>query len=481
MAITVEPVSRIVFSPRSYQRDVRTARKSGKRFFTTVWHRRAGKDKFYMSMILEESQIRKGVYFHVFPSLNQGRRDIWDNIGSDGVKFTDIFPDEMVESRNELEMQVTFKNGSIYQVMGADDRKAIARLRGPNPVGLVYSEYGNMHIEAYTTLSPVLAENKGWAAFAYTPPDVLPICCVTGDPQTNRCRGNHAKLRYENSLNDPDYYCSLKTVDDTRRDGEGEAGGPVIDEEEMARERREHTEHYIMREYYCLFDTPVEGSYYGKRIQAAEIEGRISDDVVWDEKLPVHIAADLGAQKRTMAFGAFQLNGQWINWIDCWSQAGIGLPAYARAIRENNSYSFGRTFFPHDADAHEIGTGKTRKEVWKQLGFRDITVVQKLSPSDGIEVVYSLIPRMRFRRSTCGPLIHALKYYHEEAGHPKHDDTSHFADMVRYAMVGLKEPRQHGTFQPPQKQALTDHDPYARGPRHQRYANSGTTSEGRIW
>src|SRR5258705_3822274 len=170
-------MDRVIFAPRSYQREAQEARRAGCKRFVDVWHRRGGKDKTWLGITLEESQKRVGYYFHVFPSLNQGRRDLWDNIGSDGVPFMKMFPDELIAAngRNELEMQVTFKNGSIWQIMGADDLKSIARLRGPNPIGIVYSEYGNMRIEAWETLSPVLAENGGWAAFIYTPPDVLPI------------------------------------------------------------------------------------------------------------------------------------------------------------------------------------------------------------------------------------------------------------------------------------------------------------------
>jgi phage terminase large subunit len=473
-------MKRVIFAPRSYQFEVQKSRRDGCKRFVEVWHRRAGKDKTWLNIIFEESQKRKGIYYHIFPSLNQGRRDIWDNIGSDGQSFIDAaFPSEFVAGKNELEMQVTFRNGSIYQIMGADDARAIARMRGSNPIGLVYSEYGNMNVAAWDTLSPVLAENGGWAAFIYTPPETLPSCCVTGDPQKNRCRGNHAQLRYELAAGDPSWHCSLRTVDDTLRDGAGESGGRVITADALVEERKEHSEAYIQREFYCKFETPVEGSYYGDLLTAAVQAGRVTY-VPYNSAFPVHLAADLGARKITMAFGAFQVINASIRWLNCWSEIGRGLPEYARAIREGSEYNFGITYFPHDADHHEIGTGKTRVYTWRQLGFRQIHVTQKLDVADGIMVVKRMFPMMWFNEATTGPLRYALKHYHEKNNAPEHDDTSHFADMVRYACVGLKEPKQLAPGQrATQRYADTSRDVFARGPQGAKYATHGEGIFGR--
>jgi phage terminase large subunit len=472
-------MSDVVHAYRSYQREIRDARQRGCNRFCCVFHRRGGKDRTFLGFTAEEMLKRKGTYFHILPSLNQARRDVWDNMGDDGVRFRDIIgPKRLVANYNETEMQITYKMGSIWQLMGADDERAIARLRGPNPVGLVFSEFGDMLIDAWDTLSPVLAENGGWAAFIYTPPKKLPACCVKGDPRENRCRGNHAKHLYTFARGNPSWFCSLKTVDDTRRDADGESGGPVITPEVIAEELVEKGQRHVNREFKCNFDTPVEGSYYGELITQAEKDGRIGF-VPTALASPVHLAWDLGSRAITMAVGAFQLVGQEIRWINAWSEVGRGIPTYVHEIREGNRYTFGRVFVPHDARTHEIGSGKTRVEVLRGLGFRDITVVQKLGPSDGISTAQRLFPRMWFNQATCQPMLNALKVYHEESGHPVHDDSSHYADMFRYACVGIKEPRAsdyaYGTRQ---REALTAHDPFARGPANQRYANSRTANNG---
>src|SRR5574337_1497457 len=156
---------------RSYQRRVLVAKQTGCKRFVERLHRRAGKDRNWLGITLIAAHERIGNYIHVFPALNMGRRDIWDNIVQERrngieypIRMIDMFPDELVESKNETEMQVKFKNGSIWQIMGADDQKSIARLRGPNPIGIVLSEYAFMNPDVWKTLQPVLAENSGWVA-----------------------------------------------------------------------------------------------------------------------------------------------------------------------------------------------------------------------------------------------------------------------------------------------------------------------------
>src|SRR3990170_6958835 len=215
--------SRVHFRYRSYQLRARAARRAGCKRFVQVLHRRAGKDRSWLSITLEAMLERVGVYFHIFPSLNQGRRDLWDNIvldNADGiersVKMISMFPPELVRAVNETEMQITLINGSVWQIMGADSAEAIERLRGPNPLGIVFSEYSFMLSEAWDTLSPVLAENGGWAAFIYTPKDE-----------------SHGFKLYNYAKESPEWFAQLLTIDDTRRDAVGESGGPVISREEI--------------------------------------------------------------------------------------------------------------------------------------------------------------------------------------------------------------------------------------------------------
>src|SRR5436853_2526681 len=236
--------SRELFRLRSYQRKLREARQAGCKRFVCLWHRRTGKDRNALAFTLEEMLRRQGVYFHIYPSLNQGRRDMWQSVVHqryDGVeqaiKMVSMFPSELIVRKDETDMLIELANGSIYQVMGADNEDAVARLRGPNPIGIIFSEYahGDKMKDAWETLSPVLAENNGWALFVYTP----------NGP-------NHGEELAKFARSDPHWFYQELTCEQTKRDALAEAGSPVIPLDEINALRREgQREEFIQQEYYC--------------------------------------------------------------------------------------------------------------------------------------------------------------------------------------------------------------------------------------
>jgi hypothetical protein len=104
-----------------------------------VWHRRAGKDLFAINLVATKVMQRRGLYWHLLPTYKQGRAIVWNGFTKQGRKFLDYFPPEILAGPpNKSEMKVTFKNGSLYQVVGTDD---INSLVGTNPVGCILSEY----------------------------------------------------------------------------------------------------------------------------------------------------------------------------------------------------------------------------------------------------------------------------------------------------------------------------------------------------
>src|SRR5262245_6242461 len=121
---------------RHYQKDVfqhmLIGGLAGKRALE-VWHRRAGKDSTCLNFAALSSQIRVGTVWHMLPTQRQGRKVIWDGIDREGRRMIDqAFPEAMRASVNNTEMQIKFRNGSIYQVVGSDNYDALV---GTNPVG----------------------------------------------------------------------------------------------------------------------------------------------------------------------------------------------------------------------------------------------------------------------------------------------------------------------------------------------------------
>jgi phage terminase large subunit len=410
------------FEPRTYQHRILKARDQGFRRIIAVMHRRAGKDKTFLNMTIKEMYKRVGVYWYLAPTYSLGKKFIWDNIGGDGFKLRDHFPKQLVVSSNDQEMKLTTSNGSVFQVIGTDKAGEIV---GPNPVGCVFSEFSIMDPTAYNMIRPILRENRGWAAFAYTP------------------RGKHHGYKlFQTALKYPEtWYVEYLTCRDTLRDGEGDKFDrymlPVVSEHDVEEERREGMdEDLIQQEYYCSWAGYLQGSYYGKALQLLEDKGNITE-VPWIPQLPVDTWWDIG-QSDSTAIWFTQTVREKINVIDYFEESGEGLPYYAKHLR-SLPYVYGKHFFPWDMAVKDWSTGEVRSKTASELGLRPQHVSKKTGVHDGIDAVRKIFPVCYFDRVRCERGIYALQSYHKEwdekrgefRAAPVHDWSSHGADAFR--------------------------------------------------
>ena len=427
------------YNPRSYQLEVCQAFDRGCRRAALIWHRRAGKDKTGLAITSKELWQYPGVYWHLFPLLNQGRKILWDGRGRDGTPFLNAFPMEMRKRTLDQEMKIEFTNNSIWQIVGVDN---VDSLVGANPRGIVFSEWSLMDPLVWKLLQPILLENGGWAMFIYTP------------------RGkNHGHTTYLHAMRDPEWFCSLKTVRDTLRDSTGEEGGPVISEADIDKIRREGEEEgkipdedTIQQEYYCSFQGNLQGAIYGTQMNMADREGRVAR-CTWDPRFPVHTAWDLGLSD-SMVVGCFQVIGREWRWINFYENKKMGNkvskqgyePGMVGAIKwvKEQSYNFSRHYAPHDAEHGEVTTGNSRRDFAREHGII-LTVVPNHAIEDGIDAVRRKFPSMIFDTTNCEGLINAARSYRYEwdekkqsfSKKPVHDWSSHPTDMMRYAVCGF--------------------------------------------
>lgn len=120
-----------------------------------------------MFNLMVEMAIRvKGGYAYVLPTYEQGRKVIWDSIDAKGMRFKDHIPPELLVGENGQTLKFTLANGSFIQILGSEN---IDGLRGISPRGIVFSEYAFQNPTAWEVMSPILAENGGWAIFNSTP------------------------------------------------------------------------------------------------------------------------------------------------------------------------------------------------------------------------------------------------------------------------------------------------------------------------
>lgn len=235
----------------------------GKRAFV-LWHRRCGKDSCAINIMATMMHKGKpGLYYYMAPEANHARKIIWNNIGSNGQKVIDqAIPDSLRKRTNDQEMLIETKYGSIFLVVGSDNYDSIV---GTNPRGLIFSEWALADPKAWTYLSPILAENDGWAIFITTP------------------RGlNHCFKQWSRVTLSDNWFTERLTIEDTG----------IIDAEFVERERREEgkSESEIQSEYYCSFTADLDFQLFDMEALVA-CEGR--DAPIDDPQTPTVMGVDV--------------------------------------------------------------------------------------------------------------------------------------------------------------------------------------------
>ena len=401
---------------RDYQVEFWEAMKSGKKRAVLVWHRRAGKEKTCWNYLIMQACRKVGIYYYFFPHFSQGRKILWDGVDKDGFKLLNHIPKGLLDGDpNSTEMKVRLRNGSIIQVIGTNNIDSVV---GTNPCGCVFTEYSLQDPVAWQLIRPILVENGGWAVFNFTP------------------RGaNHGKELYDMARLNPDWYCQMLTVDDTK----------VVTPEQIQAERDAGmSEDFIQQEFYCSFTLGVEGSYYAKYLQDARDEDRIGN-VAWNKQGRVYTAWDLGYGDSTSII-FYQVVGQEIHVIDYYEAHGEGLPHYAGVLKDK-PYIYADHYAPHDIDSHSFSSGLSAREVGASLGLRFVVLpTLKIRIEDGIEAVRGIFPRIYIDEKKCKHLVKCLENYRKEFDtrlevykeRPRHDKYSHGADAMRYMAIAVK-------------------------------------------
>ena len=391
-----------------------------------VWHRRAGKDSTILNLSAKAMLERVGTYWHLFPYQTQARKAIWNGIDSQGRKILDqVFPHEIRKRTSSQEMLIELVNGSTWQLAGSDNYDSLV---GSNPVGVVFSEWSLCDPNAWAYIRPILAENDGWASFIYTP------------------RGkNHGWSLYNMARKNKDWYCENLTVNDTRR----EDGLPVIGNDIIEQEREEGMEEaLIQQEFYGSFESQIAGAYYADQISAAKDQGRIGRLPV-EPSLPIHTAWDLGIAD-AMSIWLFQSMGKEIRLVHYYEATGKGMEHYIQYLNQwanTNGVGLGTHLAPHDIEVRELTSGRSRKDVAREMGISFRTVQRPRVKAEGIQAVRRMFPRFWIDDVRAEQGYNCVASYRrewdEKAGrfrdNPVHDWASHGADALQTLALGWRE------------------------------------------
>jgi len=383
------------------------------RFSAIVAHRRAGKTvSAVMDLVdaaLRFNALPDGRFAYVAPYYAQAKDVAWGYLKRYASKVPRV-------SVNEAELRVDFPTGNRVRLYGADNYD---RMRGVYFDGVVLDEYGDMDPRAWSeVIRPALADRNGWASFIGTP------------------KGKNGFFDLvDRARSSDEWYLSILRASETG----------LIPPKELAALRAEMSDDEFAREFECSFDAAVEGSYFARLLMEAEQGGRIGR-VPHDPALEVHAAFDLGIADSTAIWLA-QFVGREVRLIDYIENDGVALDWYARALRER-PYLYAPLILPHDAQARELGTGKSRIEMLESMGFRT-SIAPRLSVEDGIEAVRRMIPQTWIDADKCAAGLRAIREYREKVDPkrkvsfgPLHDWTSHGADALRYLMTAYEAPRE---------------------------------------
>ena len=368
-----------------------------------VWPRRAGKDFVAWSLLYRAAMREVGVYIYCLPTAQQARLVIWESITGELKKFPDMIAPDLIEKKNESEMKIVLRNGSIIRLVGSDnyDRSIV----GGNAKMFVFSEYALADAQAYHLgAKPILDQNGGSVIFISTP----------------RSK-NHFYDLYTIAKNSPDWFCQKLTVEDTKH----------ISVEQIRKDiaNGEISESLADQEFFTSFDKGQDGTVYGKIIDRIRTEGHITR-VSPDPNLRVHTAWDLGvADSTSIVF--FTVKGNEIFVLDYYENSGKGLDFYAKYIA-SKEWLYGQHIAPADIAVREFTSGVSRIEAARSLGI-NFTIAPKLRLEDGIEATRAALARMWFNEATTKQLVKSLENYHYEfdekyniySNTPVHDSFSH--------------------------------------------------------
>ena len=374
-------------------------------------HRRAGKTVACihdLQLAATASRKVRPRFAYLSPFLRQSKAVAWDYLRHAMAPLRAVGA-----TAHESELRVDYPLGGQVRLYGADNPDA---LRGIYLDGIVLDEYADMDPRVWAEIiRPALADRQGWAVFIGTP------------------RGRNAFFElWRRAQSEDGWFSMMLKASETS----------LIPAGELALARRDLSEEQYLQEFECSFDAAVVGAYYGKLMAQAEADKRIAG-VPYDPAALVWTSWDLGIRDATAIWFA-QVIGREIRIIDYYEASGVDLGHYVREINLR-PYVYAGHIVPHDAQAKELGTGKSRLEVLESLGLKHLTLAPLHRVEDGINAVRVFIPKCWFDASKCARGIDALKLYRAEYDRalqalrpqPVHDWTSHAADSFRYLALTL--------------------------------------------
>lgn len=379
-----------------------------KRFNVLVWHRRAGKSCHLVSRMVARalaSNKRDWQGAYVAPTRTQAAQIAEPYF----LELTDALGAKYNRSEQKLQIPMV---GTIRMFSGEN----YDRMRGLYLDDATLDECAHIPTEAWSqVISAAISDRLGGVTFAGTPNGMQNLLW--------------RMLDYAQSSGDPEWSHSVLTWKDTG----------AVPEAEVERNRKAMTEEEFAQEWECSFSGALRGSYYGKEMQLALREGRVTT-VRYDAALPVYGAMDLGVSDLSVMIW-FQMAGTEYRILRAKAYERTGFPDMVRDWRQHEPLE--EVILPHDARVQELGTGKTRQETLHSLGVNS-TLCPNQGIHEGISTTRDVLRHCWFDTDGTGMLREGLQSYRAKYDEvrqvyslkPEHSWASHWADAMRYLAVG---------------------------------------------
>lgn len=323
-------------------------------------------------------------------------------------------------------------NGSQFTFMGI--RQNISNIRSVEGTDILWAEEAaNISHLSWTTIIPTIRRKaKSEIIVSFNPDDVDDATwkMFVLDPPIGACV---VKINWEdNPFLEPEF------IDEIR---------------EFQQKYPDEYPHVYLGECRAA----LSGAVYGNEIRQAETDGRFCIVRYDPTGGPVEAFWDLGWADQTSIFIAQVVKTgatSEIHILDYFESEQKPLDFYLMLLNDKQKcpYPIERHWLPHDARAKSLGTGKSIEEIMRAKGHK-VSIVQKLSITDGIQATRAAFGSMWFDGVKCAEGLKALRKYRYEIRDrmnkyesglkdaPLHDRWSHAADALKYMAIALRPPK----------------------------------------
>lgn len=397
----------IPYIPRTHFKRLHNSKK---RWKFVCAHRRAGKSVSMINEMIKAALTNPRVfpiprYAYVGPSFAQTKDLIWGYL----KHYTSVF--EGVKY-SESDLECILPNGAKITLYGG--AAAYERMRGLYFDGIVLDEFPLLNPTVFSTVvRPCLADYRGWAIISGT---------SAGDDHFHELKKKNEK--------DPTWEFIIIPVTET----------DALHPDEVQEMTKDMTPAEYAREMLCDFNAPIEGAYYAEIMNKLKLQNRVTN-VPYDPAALVYTFWDLGIDDLT-AIWFVQRVGREYHAIDFLGGGNKSLEQWCGEVKTRKSslgdtYIYGGHIFPHDVEARELGTGKTRIEIARGI-LDDCMTCTMHRVEDGIAAVKSSLSLFWFDKTATEEGVAAMSNYQKtKTGKPLHNWASHAADAFRTGCMML--------------------------------------------